>query len=231
VNTKYLYLILNLATFAIPFAFSFHPKTNFSKKWKFVIPGILLTALFFVIWDEFFIRMGVWGFNGRYLSGIYILNLPIEEILFFICIPYACFFTYFAINQFLDKDRLLFYQEIISLVIILSSFVVGFYHLDKWYTSVTFLSISAFLSFQLLKLRPNYMGRFYFSFIVLLIPFFIVNGILTGSLLDEPVVWYNNSENLGLRVGTIPVEDIFYALLMLVMSISIAEKLEAVQSA
>jgi lycopene cyclase domain-containing protein len=49
----------------------------------------------------------------------------------------------------------------------------------------------------------------------MLIPFFIVNGILTGSFIDEPVVWYNNDENLGIRLFTIPVEDSVYAFTMI----------------
>ena len=70
------------------------------------------------------------------------------------------------------------------------------------------------------------MGRFYFAFMFILIPFFIVNGVLTGSWIDEPVVWYNDTENMGLRLGTIPVEDIFYGMLMILSSVTIAEELE-----
>ena len=49
----------------------------------------------------------------------------------------------------------------------------------------------------------------------MLIPFFIVNGILTGSFIEDQVVWYNNDENLGIRIGTVPVEDSVYAFTMI----------------
>jgi lycopene cyclase domain-containing protein len=230
VESKYLYLALNLGSFIVPFAFSFYPKANFSRKWKFVLPAILVTAIIFIVWDEIFTQHGIWGFNPQYLSGIYLFSLPLEEVLFFFCIPYACIFTYFALNYLIEKDWLFPHQEIISSVIIIFCLVGGSYFMSKAYTGVTLLALGLFMAYHLLKLRPRYMGRFYTAFLATLVPFFIVNGILTGSFIDEPVVWYNNSENIGLRIGTIPVEDIFYSMLMLLMSITIAEKLEEVYS-
>jgi hypothetical protein len=46
---------------------------------------------------------------------------------------------------------------------------------------------------------------------------------LTGTGLDEAVVWYDDSENLGLRLLTIPIEDIFYGMLMVGLTVSIYE--------
>ena len=57
----------------------------------------------------------------------------------------------------------------------------------------------------------------------LLIPFFIVNGILTGTGIDEPVVWYNNAENLSIRILTIPIEDIFYGFELIILTIYFQE--------
>lgn len=94
------------------------------------------------------------------------------------------------------------------------------------YTGVIFLATALFLTFVWLKLRVRYLGRFYFAFAVLLIPFLLVDSILTGSFLDEPVVWYNNEENLGMRLGTIPLEDVVYAMLLFLVPVSIWEQLE-----
>jgi lycopene cyclase domain-containing protein len=60
--------------------------------------------------------------------------------------------------------------------------------------------------------------------LIILVPFFIVNGILTGSFIAEPVVWYNNLENLGIRLFTIPIEDIGYAFNMLFLVVFLNEK-------
>ena len=73
----------------------------------------------------------------------------------------------------------------------------------------------------------QWMGKLFSVYPVLLIPFFIVNGILTGTGLAEPVVWYNNAENLGIRLITIPVEDIFYGFELILLNIFIYELIKA----
>jgi lycopene cyclase domain-containing protein len=225
-NPKYLYLTLNIASILFPFLFSFYPKANFSKKWKYLWVAILIPAVVFIAWDEFLTTLSVWGFNPKYVTGIYIGSLTLEEILFFICIPYACVFTYEALKYLVKEDYFAKQQKNISIILILALFLVGVFNLDKWYTSVTFLSLAVYLSILEFVVKSKFLSRFYFAFLFILIPFFIVNGILTGTGLDEPVVRYNNDENLGIRMLTIPVEDTFYGMLLLVMNVSIFEWLQ-----
>ena len=170
--------------------------------------------------------MGVWGFNPRYITGIYIDHLPIEEVLFFICIPYACIFTYEAVNYYKKSESLPDGGNRLTWILIIGLLAVGIKNHDRWYPSVTFIATAAFLIFLILKVRPSWLGRFYFAYLIILIPFFIINGILTGTGIPEPVVWYNDTENLGIRVFTIPVEDTFYGMLLLLMNVSIFEYLQ-----
>lgn len=58
-------------------------------------------------------------------------------------------------------------------------------------------------------------------YLIHLLPFVIINGILTAL----PVVSYNNLYNSGIRLGTIPVEDLVYSMLMLLMNVAIYEAL------
>ncbi len=224
-SDKYLYLAVNLASISIPLLFSFYRKAPFYKTWKFLWPALLVTALVFIAWDEWFTRMGIWGFNVRYLTGIYLGSLPLEEVLFFICIPYSCVFTYFALNYLIEKDYLFPHQDFITFALVSFLLISGIYHLDKWYTSVTFIALGLVLGLHMHFFRPRFMGRFYLAYAIILIPFFIVNGILTGSWIEEEVVWYNNAENLGIRLGTIPVEDVFYGMLLIGLNIGTYEYL------
>jgi len=72
-------------------------------------------------------------------------------------------------------------------------------------------------------LKVKWLSRFYFSFLLLLLPFYLVNGILTGMWLNEPIVLYNNLENMNIRWNTIPLEDVFYAMLLLLTNIGLYE--------
>jgi lycopene cyclase domain-containing protein len=101
--------------------------------------------------------------------------------------------------------------------------IAGIFFIDKAYTAATFIGLSFYIAFLSLKVRARYLGYFYTAFGFILIPFFIVNGILTGMFIDEAVVWYNDEANLRLRLGTIPVEDLFYAMFLMLMNVSLFE--------
>jgi lycopene cyclase domain-containing protein len=75
-------------------------------------------------------------------------------------------------------------------------------------------------------LKVNWLDRLFTTYLVLLIPFFIVNGILTGTGLPAPVVMYNDEENLAIRLLTIPVEDIVYGFELFLVTVIFFEKLK-----
>lgn len=217
---NWLYVFINLGAISIPFLAGFDKRLEFQKQWKFLFPSMLLTMLVFIPWDMLKTDLAVWGFNPRYLLGYYIGNLPVEEWGFFIAIPYACLFTYHSLNYLIKKDYLSKYANSFTVILAVFFLATGVLNIDKLYTSVTFISTAAFLLFHFFVVKASYLGRFYMMYFVTLIPFFIVNGLLTGSFIPEEVVYYDNTQNLGIRVGTIPVEDMVYGLLMLLMNVT-----------
>ena len=220
---NYLYLLLDLGSLSIPFFFSFHPKLKFYKKWKALFLAIPLTMLIFIPWDVIFTQQGFWGFNDYYFLETRILGLPIEEWLFFICIPYACVFTHFALLSYFPNLKLKpLTVKAISYGLLAILLVLLLFNYTKWYTFINFL-YAIILLLIALKTNKEVLQKYYLTFLVMLIPFFIVNGILTGSFIENEVVWYNPDTILGIRLFTIPIEDAIYAFTLILTNLLFLE--------
>jgi lycopene cyclase domain-containing protein len=221
---QFTYLALLVFSIAYPFAQSFEHRISLWKKWKNMIPSILITAIFFLAWDIYFTKIGVWSFNARYTLPFRLAGMPLEEWLFFCVVPYCCFFVYFIMDYYVPLKPNPKIETLISAFICLFFMVAAFIYIDKWYTSVACICSGILLSYLSFVRRINYLLKFWMGYLVCLIPFLIVNGILT----EWPVVEYNDSENSGYRIAisglaNIPVEDLVYNFLLLLMNISLYE--------
>lgn len=221
-----LYFLLLLVSVIVPLSLSFDRRLRFYKSWKYVFPSIFAVAVIYIAFDVYFTKMNYWGFNPKYLSGIYLFQLPLEEILFFIVIPYASIFLHESILEYFPRVKLgrKFNKFLISILILTSVALIVYNH-EKSYTVYIFTKLAVALLLALWT-RSQSIRSFFLTFFVILVPFLIVNGILTGSYIDEEVVWYNDAENLGIRIFTIPVEDFAYAFSMILFNLLLIEKLK-----
>ncbi|MCX2740170.1 lycopene cyclase domain-containing protein [Pontibacter anaerobius] len=217
----YLYLYLNIFTILFPLLLSFDRKVAFYRNWGALFPAILANGALFIVWDALFTKAGIWGFNKEYLTGVYLFNLPLEEVLFFITVPYACVFIYDVLNAYITKDLLQPYTKVIAVLLMLVLPLIAVFNMGRVYTSITFMLLTLMHLVHLRYFGTRYLGRFYLAYLVHLVPFLLVNGVLTYL----PIVWYNNDYNLGLRIVSIPVEDTLYSMLMLLLTISVYEGL------
>ena len=220
----FLYLLLNLGVISIPLLYSFEKKMRFIKDYKVVFLSLTIVSTVFLIWDAIFTANGVWGFNSSYHLNILLFGMPFEEWMFFFCIPYASVFIHYSLAYFkpdlLISEKATKFITLFFSVLLLPVIIMNF---EKAYTFVNY----SFLLFILLMgffYAISLLQRFYIAFLIILIPFFIVNGVLTGTGIEAPVVWYNNAENLGIRLGTIPIEDIGYAFTMIFGNILLIER-------
>lgn len=215
---EYTYLILDLASFLSVLVFSFMKPVYYYRQWKDLFFPIAITGTVFIIWDYFFTRAGVWEFNQEYILGINILNLPIEEWMFFIVIPFACVFIYENIKHW-KGENFFFSSKYVYLFLVIVLIVIGIGNYERIYTFIAFIFTAVIIVIHYSLFKSRFLGIFLISYVIHLIPFFIVNGILTS----EPVVIYNNLENLGIRLGTIPIEDTMYSLSLFLMNVTIFE--------
>ena len=216
---KYTYLLINLATIFFPVVLSFDKRVAFAKSWKFIWPGMAITGLIFLFWDVLFTIHGVWSFNDQYIIGIKFWGLPLEEVLFFLTVPFACIFIYACLDHYVKWQISKDVSRSISGLLILASAFILMGNFNRLYTAVTFSLLAIILLLLLFVFKTDWLSRFYLAFLVSLLPFYIVNGLLTSI----PVVLYNDEQNLGFRVGTIPFEDHFYSMALLLMNVGFFE--------
>lgn len=216
---QYTYLAINFFTIIICFIFSFHPKIKFNRHFKAFIMASVLVASVFIAWDVWFTANGVWWFNDRYLIGIRLFGLPLEELLFFICIPFSCVFTYHCLDKFFKLDWNVSIEKIFVIVSAVVCFIIAYLFKDRIYTLVTFTTTGASLLILYFVLKARWIGKASFVYLILMPGFFAVNGILTGTGLESPIVNYNPDDFIGFRMLTIPVEDTVYGYEMILWNL------------
>lgn len=227
----YAYLLVNAACIAVPLVAAFHPKLNFVKHWKALLAANLATMAVFIPWDILFTMRGYWGFNPDYLSGVYFSNLPLEEWLFFLCIPFACVFTVYCFDVLRGNALQLKFNRAMHLGMAALCIFIAFISWGRWYpfiTSLLTVVVSVFFMVRPALTGPN----FFLAFAVLLLPFAVSNGVLTGlnfwqypiwnthpEMVGQSIVWYNNAVNSGVRIWSVPVDDFLYAYLLIAMNV------------
>jgi len=220
---KYTYLILMASCLIFPFAFSFDKRVAFYKNWGKLLVATIIPATFFIIWDAWFTSRGIWSFNDTYIIGYKILNLPIEEWLFFIVIPYCSIFVYEVLKSYFPKadyNQQLFWGLIVLGLVFVA---LAFIYILRGYTFWNFAFNAVFLTFLLLNMWfLEHITHFILTFIICLVPMIIVNGILTSL----PIVEYNTLHISGFKIYTIPFEDFFYYFLLLMMNVIIYQRLK-----
>ncbi len=232
-NPNYYYLLVNLGCVVVPFLFSFHPRLRFYRHWKSFLMGAFVMMCLFIPWDVFFTYKGIWGFSDKYTIGFKILGLPIEEWLFFICIPYACCFTYHCLRLLIKRPPSRATGRVIAVFIACLFLVIACSHLHQWYAFAAHFLCAVFLLLHVFVFKSNCLLWFFLMYVIILVPFLASNGILTGVTfwhyplfnfqvdnITEKIVWYNNEHNLRFRLFTMPADDLAYGMLMLLLTIT-----------
>lgn len=227
-----LYLAIDLAVLAIPLALSFDSKVRFVSQWRHFWPVNLAVMAFFIGWDVWFTSAGIWGFNPAYLLGPQLWGLPMEEWLFFICIPYASVFTYACLKHYVKRNPLNRTSLTLGVTAICLCFMIYLENDDAWYTASACITTGLFLTWMTASFA-KWSDLFWFTYLVLLVPFVITNGVLTGiafweypvihqlsGQVTESIVWYNPDHNIGWRIFSMPVDDLIYGFLLIGMHIA-----------
>jgi len=205
------YLLINILIIFFPLILSFDKNLKFYRNVPHVLQSIAFISTAYIIWDVIATERGDWAFNPKHLIGFYILGLPIEEILFFITVPYSCIFIYETVSFYLKEKKLNFNKKLFVIPSILLV-ILGTIFYDQNYTFTVSVFASAFFIGAILFNESLLDSRnFWITILIGFIPFLIVNYFLTSI----PVVTYNEAAFSGKRFITIPYEDFLYSFSMI----------------
>jgi lycopene cyclase domain-containing protein len=207
------YLLIDLAIIGGPLLLTFLPWFRFYRRWRPLLIAILTVGLPFIIWDALVTALGHWAFNPRFVTGVKLFGLPVEECLFFVTVPYSCLFLYEQMITYLRDGsvkvnlRLFFWTALACFTGALLSF-------NKGYTFIVLLAAGLLLLSPLVYRERFFSSRlFWWWMLACVLLFCVFNFVLTAL----PVVVYNPNAILNIRVGTIPIEDFFYNFTLLTL--------------
>jgi lycopene cyclase domain-containing protein len=69
------------------------------------VATVLPAAAAFAVWDVVAIARDEWSFAPRYVTGLRVGPLPIEEVSFFLVIPLCTLLTFEAVQRVLEAVR------------------------------------------------------------------------------------------------------------------------------
>jgi len=205
------YLLINILIIFFPFILSFDKNLKFYKKVPYVLQSIAFISTAYIVWDVIATERGDWAFSPEHLIGFYILGLPLEEILFFITVPYACIFIFETVSFYVKEKKLNFNKKL-SIIPAVLLIVLAIIFYDQNYTfTVSIFAAAFFIGAVLFNEQLLAFRNFWITMLISFLPFLIVNYFLTSI----PVVTYSETAFSGKRFITIPYEDFLYSFSMI----------------
>jgi lycopene cyclase domain-containing protein len=204
------YLLINILIIFFPLILSLDKNLKFYKKVPYVLQSIAFISSAYIVWDVIATERGDWTFNPEHLIGSCILGLPIEEILFFITVPYSCIFIYETVSFYIKESKFNINNKFFLIPVVLLT-ILGIIFYDQNYTFTVSVFASAFFIGAILSNKSLLASRnFWITILICFLPFLVVNYFLTSI----PIVTYNEAAFSGKRFITIPYEDFLYSFSM-----------------
>lgn len=205
------YLIINILIISVPLLLSFEKNLKFYTKLPYYFFSIIIVSTAYIIWDSVATIRGDWAFNPEYLIGVHLFHLPIEEILFFVTVPYSCIFIFETV-RFYIKEKKLSLNKYYFLLPFLVLLINALMFLHQPYTFIVSLYTASFFLLSIFFFDRLILSiTFWITILITYVPFLIVNYILTS----VPIVTYSSEAIWNIRITTIPAEDFLYSFSMI----------------
>lgn len=220
---QYSYLAINFFTFFSPLISGLLIKKKIWVNVLAYLKSMGVVSFVFLVWDYFATARGDWAFSSARIMGFKVLGLPVEEILFFVTTSFACLFIYETVKYLLPQNKS-YQNKFLSFGVFVTGILALLFAVilqSQFYTASLLLMYGLTIMFvYFFDTRSLLNNQFLLTTMIVFIPFFVINSILTGL----PIVTYASSAIWGLRLGTIPIEDAIYNFVMLYWHMRLYEK-------
>lgn len=215
----YIFLYLNLFLFIIPIFLSSQKKIDLRS---LLLPSFIVTLIFSET-GVFFAGQKVWSFNPDYLLGLNYRQLPLEMYLFYFTSSFSGLGIYQYLNVKFPNNDLQKYGLACSNLLLGITVAMLFFAYTKWYSVTTFTLLFLLLLYIEYRNQLRFMYKFYRAFVICLIPFYISYGILC----NLPIISYQAKETVDLNLFSIPFENHFYMMGMLLLGVYLMELIKS----
>lgn len=204
-NFEYLlfnFIIFFLSTFSI-----FVVKGTRYPQLRPALLAILSISVPYILWDAV-VAGWWWSFNPRFILGFSLGPLPVEELLFFFVVPWSCLIIWENLKERV-KGKVSFHFE--RLVAVAGVILLGISVFQEWWYSASIgglMCLFSVISTQCGKWFEQKASLLYVAIV------FLLTCIFNGYLTWRPVVIYNTLTKSNLNLGTIPLEDVVYGLVL-----------------
>lgn len=202
------YLLFNLTIlFFSSLGVALYPGAKWPRVWL-AIQAILPISAVFLVWDQ--AVTGIWwAFNPAYTLGWYVGKLPLEECLFFVVVPWSCLIIWENLQtRITGKGSLPVEPWVSGGGLVLAVYAAG---QAWWYTfsvllALVVLAVVSQATTQWLRHRVTWV------FVGMVV---CATVIFNGYLTARPIVIYTPDYLSQIKLSTIPVEDVFYGLVLI----------------
>lgn len=216
---KFAFLLLALGLLVLPLIFNLDKKIFKQGNFIPALGASLISAIIFSTLTIVLQLLGVLIYKESNTVGVAFKDIPLEQYILNFTFSFASVALYQYLNNKFPNNNLQRYSLALSNLLLGLCVAFLFFAYSKWYTLSTFatLFILLFIIEYVGKLR--FMYKAYRTFVIMLIPFYLVYGILFWN----GILKISENAVSKMYVAKIPVENHFMMLSILLVSIYMFE--------
>lgn len=203
------YLILDVAIFALPLAFSFGRRVAFWRRWPSVIASTLVVEITMVLWRALSLHRGDFVFSPGSTLSTPVFGLPLDDVLFFVASAYATIFLYEVVRAFVPEKGVTMTPW--KAVALGTAFLVAGLVLYRFPYMLTVLVLCGAYFLIAAAIAPHLLASswYWIAFGIAYVVMLIAQGIIGGL----SAITFDAADVLGIHVAFVPLETFFFCII------------------